>query len=179
MFEAAARPGLAVCHSCHDDAHHAHAPPARQKHEGGPREVWRATRDELCRGRPRAPSVGPATSPGVCASAIAIDARVANPLRIGPGADAMTSTPNGFSSNPKGFRERLHVGLRGGVVRCSWDALKRHERAHEHDAAPLASDEPPTERMTERGHGATVDVDHPQFFIEPSVDEPTRCPKAG
>ena len=36
---------------------------------------------------------------GVCARPIVIDARVANPLRIGPGADAMTSTPSGWSSS--------------------------------------------------------------------------------
>ncbi len=78
-----------------------------------------------------------------------------------------------FQLQSKCFRERLHVGFRGGVVRCARDSLKRHERAHEDDAAPFAIDEAPTERVAERGHCSTVDVDHPQFFIERRIHERT------
>lgn len=49
--------------------------------------------------RPRAARVVPATSRGVCASPIVIDALAAKPLWMGPGADASTSTLWGFSSS--------------------------------------------------------------------------------
>ena len=78
----------------------------------------------------------------------------------------------------KSLRKRLHVGFRGGVVRCARHALKCHERAHQDDASAFAIDEAPTERVAERGHRSTVDIDHPQFFIEPPIHERTRRPKA-
>ena len=62
--------------------------------------------------RPRAASVGSATSVAFARSPIVIDARVANPLRTGPGADAMTSTSQWLELQSKGLREGLHVGFR-------------------------------------------------------------------